>query len=118
MKTIIIAMISILNITFAGEITGVGQRALSVLENSQMSIPSLRQRGMKVQLGEVTGIGKRINLDRIEMIVSAKKVYKMRDLSHIEYRNPSEAKSLKDVHHLEFNNEKLKIKDIGAIIYE
>jgi uncharacterized protein (UPF0548 family) len=103
-------------ISFAGEVTGVGRQALQVLRQHNMSIAELRQAGLKVHLGEVTGVGKRIHLDQVEMVVSKNKVFKMRELSHVEFKNPSQARSLNDVVHLEFDRAKVRIKDIGAVV--
>lgn len=106
------------SISFAGEITGVGKQALRALQNNRITAAMLKQQGLKVLDGEVTGAGSRINLDRIQMLVTNKELFKMNKLSHIEYLNPSEAKALKDVSHLEFDTKTLNPNQIKAIIYE
>lgn len=119
MKAILVMAFSlILFSSNAGEVTGVGQQALRVLERNQLSIDELKQQGFKVLLGEVTGVGKAISLDRIEMVISQKDLLKMKDLSHIEFLHPSQAKALKDVSHLEFNAKKITPNQIKGIIYE
>lgn len=118
MKALIFAVTLFFSaLSFSGEVTGAGQ-ALRVLSQNQMSVESLKNQGLKVLLGEVTGAGKTLNLDRIQMLVSDKKVFPMNEVSHIEYVHPSQAKALRDVKHLEFNNQTLKVQQIKGVIYE
>jgi len=119
-KTLISILISFLFLSsnlWAGEITGAGQRALEVLQANRISVETLRNQGMQVMLGEVTGGGMKISLDRIQMVVTNKKVLNMRDVSHIDFKHPSAAKTLRDVKALEFNRDKVKVKQLNAIIY-
>ncbi len=119
MKAILLAL-SFLFIapTFSGEITGVGRQALNVLEGHQLDLASLQRQGYKVLLGEITGVGKSIHLDRVEMVVTKRKLFQMRQLSHVEYIHPSEAKTLNDVAHLEFNNNVLRTSQIAGVVYK
>jgi hypothetical protein len=103
---------------FSGEVTGVGKQALRVLKKNQMTVTQLKNQGLKILDGEVTGAGSRINLDRIQMLVTKNSLLKMKEISHIQFMNPSEAKSLKDVEHLEFDQKKVKPQVVLAIIYE
>jgi hypothetical protein len=105
------------SVVLAGEITGAGQ-AIEVLKAHNMSVSQLQQRGLKVLLGEITGAGKRLDLDRINMIVTGTKVLEMHQASHIEFKHPSQARSLKDVQHLEFNHIKVKVSQVKGIIYK
>jgi hypothetical protein len=40
----------------------------------------------------------------------------MRELSHVEFKNTSQARSINDVVNLEFDRAKVRIKDIGAVV--
>lgn len=101
----------------AGEFTGVGKQALRVLEKHDLKVKRLKEQGMKVLLGEVTGVGKKVDLSRIKFLVSKKDLYKMKDLSHVEYLYPSEAKSLKDVKLLEFDVKTLSPSQVAGMVY-
>jgi hypothetical protein len=52
------------------------------------------------------------------MIVTGTKVLEMHQASHIEFKHPSQARSLKDVQHLEFNHIKVKVSQVKGIIYK
>ena len=119
MKAIAIFMTLMLTlgVTQAGEVTGAG-RAIEVLAAHNMSVQQLKQQGLKVLLGEVTGAGKSINLDRINAVVTKNKVFKMNHATHVEFKNPSAAKALRDVKHLEFNAARVKVNQLNGIVYE
>lgn len=119
MKTIatILSLFVFLGSTHAGEVTGAG-RALEVLAAHNLSVQALKNQGYKVLLGEVTGAGKSINLDRINMVLTKNKVFNMNSASHIEFKHPSAAKALKDVRHLEFNSSRVKINQLNGIVYK
>lgn len=119
MKSLVILLTLMFStLSFSGEITGIGRQALQVLEGHQMDLSTLRQRGLKVHLGEITGVGKKINLESVEMVVTKKKIFTMRELSHIEYRHPSAAKTLDDVVHFEFDRNILKKHQIAGVVYK
>lgn len=114
---IVISLMMTLGMTQAGEITGAG-RAAEVLAAHNMSVQQLKQQGLKVLLGEVTGAGKSINLDRINAVVTKNKVFKMNQATHVEFKHPSAAKALRDVQHLEFNAARVKVNQLNGIVYE
>ncbi len=117
-KLFLILAFSFSGFSFAGEVTGVGKEALKVLEKHQMNVQQLKDQGLKVLMGEVTGVGKTIQLDRIEMLVTNKTLFKMNSLSHVEYKHPSAAKTLTDVVHMEFDRKVLSPKQVKMIIYQ
>lgn len=119
MKSLLLLMtISTLSFSaWSGEVTGAGRQALQVLRSHNINVEALRNNGFKVLLGEVTGAGKTINLDRIDMVVTKNKVLKMNQASHIQFKHPSPARSLKDVQHLEFNSQRVSPAQLKGIIY-
>ncbi len=117
-KLVLMITFLVSSLCFAGEVTGVGQEVLRVLAKHHVDVNELRGQGLKVLAGEVTGVGKSINLDRIEMLVTKKKLFKMNSLSHVEYIHPSAAKALKDVKHMEFDQNILSPNQVKAIIYQ
>lgn len=119
MKTILLIFTFLFSAAcFSGEVTGIGKQALQVLKKNQVTIAHLRNQGLKILEGEVTGAGSMVNLDRIQMLVTNNSLLKMKEISHIQFLNPSEAKALKDVEHLEFDRKKIKPQLILAVIYE
>lgn len=102
---------------FAGEFTGAGQ-AINVLKAHNLSVPQLKKQGFKVLLGEITGAGKKLDLDRINLIITNKFVFDMSRASHIQFIHPSQAKSLSDVEHLEFSQMLVKPTELTGIVYK
>lgn len=119
MKSLLLMItISTLSLSaWSGEVTGAGRQALQVLRSHNLSVEALKSQGYKVLLGEVTGAGKTINLDRIDMVVTKNKLLKMNQASHIQFKHPSQARSLKDVQHLEFNAQRVSPGQLKGIIY-
>jgi hypothetical protein len=121
MKSLLLAVtLTTLSLTsvWAGEVTGAGRQALQVLRSHNVSVEALKTQGFKVLLGEVTGAGKTIDLDRIDMVVTQNKLLKMNQASHIKFKHPSQAKALRDVEHLEFNSLRVSPNQIKGLIYE
>ena len=116
--SIILSLMMTIGMTQAGEVTGAGKVAAEVLAAHNMSVQQLKAQGLKVLLGEVTGAGKSINLDRINAVVTKNKVFKMNHASHIEFKHPSAAKALQDVKHLEFNAARVRVNQLNGIVYE
>jgi len=116
MKTIIsiLCFLQLASFTFAGEITGAGQVA-QILKRHNLSLSTLQAQGLT--LGDITGAGKSINLDRINMLVTGQNVFPMGEATHIDFKNPSAAKTLIDVTHLEFNGKKVRTNQIKGILY-
>lgn len=110
----ILCFLQLSSLAFAGEITGAGQVA-QILKRHNLSLSALQAQGLK--LGDITGAGKTVNLDRINMLVTGQKVFSMGEASHIDFKHPSAAKSLIDVNHLEFNGKKVRTSQIKGILY-
>lgn len=118
MKTLILSLLFLATIPAqAGEFTGAGQVA-QILKSNNMSVESLRQQGLKIIQGEVTGAGRQIPLDRINMVITDSQLLRMRQARRIEYKHPSDARSLGDVQHIEFGRLKVRPNQLKAVIYE
>ena len=103
---------------YSGEMTGAGSAALKVLESHQMSLSKLKSSGHKVILGEMTGAGRAVELDRIVYIVTTKELFNLDQADHVEFKFPSQAKAIKDVKHFEFGAKKIKIGKLAGVVFK
>ena len=117
MKSLLVFVLSFLTISLsAGEVTGAGAAVNAVLKRHQLSLQTLRNSGHKVILGEVTGAGKKVDLDRIKFIVTKKELHNLNNTTHIQFKFPSEAKKVEDVKFFEFDRKKINPKQVKALI--
>lgn len=114
MLTFLFILAWMMEVSYSGEVTGAGAEKL--LAQSNYSISSLESTGHKLLLGELTGAGKRMNLDRIKLIITKQRVFDLAKADHIEFKNPSAAKSLLDVSHLEFGAFKLSSAQVEGLV--
>jgi hypothetical protein len=117
---IIISTILILfnTLTLSGEVTGAGSPVHNILRSNNINIGQLDQQGYQLLIGEVTGAGKNVYLDRVKYLISSQEIYDMDRLNNIEYNIPSEAKKLLDVKKFVFDNSMLPTTKIKAMIIE
>lgn len=119
MKTLLLGMLAILlTISYVqpGEMTGAGS-ALNVLSQNNLSVAALEGQGLRVLLGEVTGLGKKVSLDRVAHIITKKNIFLVSDANHVEFKYPSAAKTLEDIQYLEFDNAKVGLGQITGITF-
>ncbi|MBT3584119.1 MAG: hypothetical protein HN509_04375 [Halobacteriovoraceae bacterium] len=102
----------------AGEVTGGGKSVRQILNENNLDIDQLKKSGFKVLMGENTGAGKTLDLSRISMILSNKKLYTMDDVTHIEFKHPSKAKTLSDVIIFEIDKDKVEIGSLQGLIFK
>lgn len=112
--TFLMVIAWMMGVGHAGEVTGAG--AAKLLAKHQYDVKVLKKTGHKVLFGELTGAGKRMNLDRVKLILTKKKVYDLNQADHVQFKHPSAAKALIDVDHLEFGNQKIKSTSIEAMV--
>lgn len=103
-----------MEVSYSGEVTGAG--AAKLLVQNEYSVTELQQSGHKILFGELTGAGKRMNLDRVKLIITKQKVFAVSKADHVEFKHPSNAKSLTDVNFLEFGSQKIGLSQIEALV--
>lgn len=112
----IFMLIGVFNFTHAGEMTGAGSAVMKMLKKENINIKELENSGHKVLFGELTGAGKKLNLDRVKLILTKKKVYNMAEVDHIDFKHPGQANSLIDVNHLKFGAIKVNSNEIKGMV--
>ena len=114
MLTLLFVLAWMMEVSYSGEVTGAGAAKLLVQNNYNVSI--LKESGHKILFGELTGAGKRMNLDRVKLVITKNKVFDLDKVNHIDFKHPSAAKSLLDVNHLEFGTLKVNASQIEAMV--
>jgi hypothetical protein len=114
MITFLMVLAWMMEVSYAGEVTGAG--AAKLLVQNQYSVTQLQESGHKILFGELTGAGKRMNLDRVKLVITKTKVFEIKQADHVEFKHPSSAKSLTDVRFLEFGNQKIGLSQIEALV--
>ena len=114
--TVLFLFLSLMPIAHTGEVTGAGMEAKKILRAHNIDIQELKRNGFKLLFGEHTGAGKRMNLDRVNMVLANKKVFYLNNADHIEFKHPSQAKSLNDVMYLEYGTLKIPTGTIKAMV--
>jgi hypothetical protein len=112
--TFLMVLVWMMEVSYSGEVTGAG--AAKLLAKHQYDVKVLKKTGHQVLFGELTGAGKRMNLDRVKLILTKKKVFNLDKADHIQFKHPSAAKALVDVDHLEFGNQMIKSSSIEAMV--
>lgn len=112
--TFLMVLAWMMEVSYAGEVTGAG--AAKLLVQNQYDVKALKDSGHKILFGELTGAGRRMNLDRVKLVITKKNVFEINKVDHVEYKHPSAAKSLLDVSHLEFGNQMIKSSQIEALV--
>lgn len=114
---LIIFVVLMSNVVFAGEVTGAGRQVQDVLGKANLTRVKLSQMGLKVKLGEVTGAGK-IHVDDIALLVLKNNVVNMNQVQHIEFVHPSQGKYVGEVNSFTVSNESIKKSNILAFIVQ
>ena len=112
--TFLMVLSWMMEVSYSGEVTGAG--AAKLLVQSEYSVTELKQSGHKILFGELTGAGKLMNLDRVKLVITKNKVFDINKADHVEFKNPSAAKSLTDVSFLEFGTQKVGASQIEALV--
>lgn len=102
----------------AGEFTGAGGPMKKLLKEYKLSKEELKDRGLEVMLGEVTGAGMSVPLENLRAVLSEKKVFHIDNLSHIKYVRPSAGKALNDVEAYEFYGKPINIQKVEGYLVE
>ena len=97
MKKIIFALLFILSsLSFAGDMTGVGARAL--LNGHNIDLDQLTRSGHQLLLGDLTGVGKTIELEKIKIYLTKKDVVVNNQINFIKTTNNDKFFPLVDNH--------------------
>jgi hypothetical protein len=103
-----------------GEVTGAGSEAKieRALLARGITPAIIRNQGLRVLSGEVTGAGRTVELSKIRFIVATDKVFTMEEATHVEFKAPSNAQYLSEVTALEFDKIRLGRNKIQAVVVE
>lgn len=112
--TFLMVLAWMMEVSYSGEVTGAG--AAKLLVQNQYNVTELKETGHKILFGELTGAGKRMNLDRVKLVITKTKVFEINKADHVEFKHPSNAKSLTDVNFLEFGTQKVSANQIEALV--
>lgn len=86
MKTIIITLLLLFTtLSFAGDMTGIGARAL--LQKNQINLDQLSRQGHQLLLGDLTGVGKNIELNKIKIYLTQNEVILNDKIDFIKIKN-------------------------------
>jgi len=116
MKKIIITAFFILAAnSFSGELTGAGA-ALKVLERNNITLHDLTVSGRElIELGEVTGVGNRINVEDIEMYITKDSCIESLEAQLI-FNNPNRSLVFNDIASVLAKGKMLKMKEIMGLV--
>ncbi len=116
MKALLSVLFITLTMTIAlgGEVTGAGM-VKNILKKKQMNLDSLLQSGHELRLGEVTGAGRQIELDRVRVVVSNNEAFKMDNVQRIEFQKAGGLK-LGNVDFFEIDGKIVEVRKIQAMI--
>jgi len=115
---ILIALSGVFNTSVAGEVTGAGQRVKEVLRANNTSIENLQSSGLRVLLGEVTGAGRAVNVLDVKMFIAKKRLLKMDNVLHIDFREGTPAKTILDIKSIDLGEISVLTKDVDAWIID
>lgn len=101
--------------SFAGEVTGAGQALQRILQQNSMDWNQMRNSGFR--LGEVTGAGRRVQLDDVTHLITNNKVFPTNRISHLKYRRNSSGKSIADVEAFEIGGRTHSAASLKGFIY-
>jgi len=104
--------------SFAGETTGAGAPIKALLSKVNLNQQKIEASNLQLVLGEVTGAGKTINLDRLKYVLTKNNIYSVDKLTHVQYKHPSLAKSIQDVKSFEFETWQVKAPEIKALVIQ
>lgn len=119
--------LSIITLSQAGEVTVIGSgsgskdmltkmEVLKMLNKRGISRNEISNNGMKIFLGEFTGIGKKLKVDNIRMLLTKKKVFFIEDVEDIRFKDHRAKPTLSNISSFELENVKLTPKTIKALI--
>lgn len=116
MKALLSVLFISLTMTIAigGEVTGAGM-VKNILKKKQMNLQQFLQTGHELRLGEVTGAGRQIELDRVKVVVSNKEAFKMSNVQRIEFQKSGGLK-LGNVDFFEIDGKIIEVRKIQAMI--
>lgn len=116
MKALIVTLFMILSIApgISGEVTGAGL-VKNILKKKNMNLEQFLQTGHELKLGEVTGAGRQIELDRVRVVVTANNAFKMDKVQRIEFQKSGGLK-LGNVDFFEIDNQIVEVNKIKAMI--
>lgn len=100
----------------AGEFSGAGLKVKNVLKRQNINLKALERSGHGLLFGENTGAGMKVNLARVKYIITQNQAYSLNNVTHINFLQPSAAKSLRDVKILEFDTKKVRTLEIKGLI--
>ncbi|MCO4794630.1 MAG: hypothetical protein KC493_13005 [Bacteriovoracaceae bacterium] len=99
---------------FSGEVTGAGM-VKNILKKKHMNLERFLSTGHELKLGEVTGAGRQIELDRVKVVVTNSEAFKLENVQRIEFQKSGGLK-LGNVDFFEINNKVIEVKNIKAMI--
>ena len=124
---VFIISFSLFGLTQAGEFTGIGStrpftdkmnhsEVFKLLRKHGISRNDISDGGMKILLGEFTGIGKKVNIENIRMILTKKELFFIEDVEDIRLRNNHAKPVLSNVSEIQLKNISLTPNKIKALI--
>jgi hypothetical protein len=115
-KSLIILLV--LSISFStvygGEVTGAGF-VKNIMKKKEMNLQHMLNNGHDLLLGEVTGAGLTVPLDKIKILVTAKEAFKMSNIQRIEFKKAGGIKLI-NVDFFEIQGKIIETKSLKALV--
>ena len=99
---------------YAGEVTGAGF-VKNIMMKKEMNLQQMLNNGHNLLLGEVTGAGLTIPLEKIKVLVTAKEAFKMSHIQRIEFKRNGGLKLI-NVDFFEIQDQVIELSSLKAII--
>ena len=99
---------------YGGEVTGAGF-VKSIMQKKEMSLQQMLNNGHALLLGEVTGAGKPISLDKVKVVITSSEAFKMSNVQRIEFKKSGGLK-LQNVDFFEINGQVIDSQEIKALV--
>ncbi len=87
----------------------------SILKKENINLNQMLINGHELLMGEVTGAGKKIHLEKIKVLVTLKNAYKMSAIQRVEFKKPG-GLELQNIDFFEIRNEIVSVDDLQALI--
>ncbi len=115
---VVLIIVLIAQNSFSGEVTGAGMPLKTILSKANLNKQKISDANLELVLGEVTGAGRAINLDRLKYVLTKNNIYSVNNLTHVQFKHPSLAKNIDDVKSFEFESWRIKSPDIKGLIIQ
>lgn len=102
------------SVVHGGEVTGAGF-VKNIMKKRQMNLEQMLNNGHDLVLGEVTGAGRKVPLEKIKVLVTKEDAFKMSNIQRIEFKKAGGLK-LENVDFFEINNKVVEVKELKALV--